>query len=118
VNNLIKTGMVIRYLLLVLMIHEPTGHGSGQSPETSQNRPPDSLPWITLSELTAREQLEPFSLRVIILTMNRPESLVRLLNSLSNTFFEEPTDTLHVEIHVDKAHGNFAMGKKNKMPRS
>jgi hypothetical protein len=47
----------------------------------------------------------PFSLRVIVLTMNRPQSLGRLLDSLSRTFFEDPADSLHVEIHVDKAHG-------------
>jgi len=57
------------------------------------------------SELAALEQERPFSLRLIVLTMNRPESLARLLASISATFFEHPTDTLHVEIHVDKAHG-------------
>jgi hypothetical protein len=93
--------MLVRYLLLTLTIH-----GSRQSSEKTKPNltisSSDHLPWIPLSEL----QAAPFSLRVIILTMNRPESLTRLLNSLTNTFFEEPTDTLHVEIHVDKAHGN------------
>jgi hypothetical protein len=37
--------------------------------------------------------------------MNRPQSLSRLLDSLSRTFFEYAADALHVEIHVDKAHG-------------
>jgi hypothetical protein len=55
-----------------------------------------------MSEL---EGTRPFVMRVIVLTMNRPQSLSRLLDSLSRTFFEYAADALHVEIHVDKAHG-------------
>ena len=52
------------------------------------------------------ETTEEFSMKVIVLTMNRPESLNRLLDSISNTFFEHHSDKLEVEIHVDKSHGN------------
>ena len=56
-------------------------------------------------DMSELEGTRPFSMRVIILTMNRPQSLSRLLDSLSRTFFEYAADALHVEIHVDKAHG-------------
>jgi hypothetical protein len=56
-------------------------------------------------DMSELEDTRPFSMRVIILTMNRPPSLSRLLDSLSRTFFEYAADALHVEIHVDKAHG-------------
>ena len=46
-----------------------------------------------------------FKLTVIVLTMNRPKSLVRLLNSIRNTDFEEEDDKFDVEIHVDKSFG-------------
>jgi hypothetical protein len=56
-------------------------------------------------DMSELEGTRPFVMRVIILTMNRPQSLSRLLDSLSRTFFEYAADALHVEIHVDKAHG-------------
>jgi hypothetical protein len=56
-------------------------------------------------DISEHEGTRPFVMRVIILTMNRPQSLSRLLDSLSRTFFEYAADALHVEIHVDKAHG-------------
>jgi hypothetical protein len=56
-------------------------------------------------DMSELEGTRPFVMRVIILTMNRPQSLSRLLDSLSRTFFEYTADALHVEIHVDKAHG-------------
>jgi hypothetical protein len=56
-------------------------------------------------DVSELEGTHPFIMRVIILTMNRPQSLSRLLDSLSRTFFEYAADALHVEIHVDKAHG-------------
>ena len=65
----------------------------------------DRLPWANLTQLAQLERTAPFSMRVIVLTMNRPESLARLLRSINNTFFEHAADTLEVEIHVDKAHG-------------
>ena len=46
-----------------------------------------------------------FKLTVIVLTMNRPKSLVRLLNSIINTDFEEEDEKFDVEIHVDKSFG-------------
>ena len=58
-----------------------------------------------LTQLALLEQTAHFSMRVIVLTMNRPDSLTRLLNSINNTFFEYPGDRIELEIHVDKAHG-------------
>jgi len=46
-----------------------------------------------------------FKLTVIVLTMNRPHSLARLLKSLKETDFENDTDYFDVEIHVDKSVG-------------
>ena len=46
-----------------------------------------------------------FKLTVIVLTMNRPKSLARLLKSLDATDFEFPEDYFDVEIHVDKSIG-------------
>ena len=65
----------------------------------------DKLPWSNLTQLSELELTEPFSMKVIVLTMNRPESLMRLLRSINNTYFEYETDKIDVEIHVDKAHG-------------
>lgn len=65
----------------------------------------DYIPWTNLTQLAQLEQSETFSMKVIILTMNRPESLMRLLSSLNKTYFEHPEDRIDVEIHVDKAHG-------------
>ena len=65
----------------------------------------DDIPWSSLEELSRLEQRRGFKLKVIILTMNRPESLRRLLDSLNRTFFEHPGDALDVEIHVDKSRG-------------
>jgi len=61
--------------------------------------------WSTLSELSELEQQASFSMKVLVLTMNRPESLKRLLSSIYNTYFEFPEDKIEVEIHVDKSHG-------------
>ena len=44
-------------------------------------------------------------MKVIVLTMNRPESLLRLLRSINRTVFEFLEDKIEVEIHVDKSHG-------------
>ena len=65
----------------------------------------DSLPWSNLTQLADLEQVEPFTMKVFVLTMNRPESLKRLLDSISNTFFEYEEDRIELEIHVDKSHG-------------
>ena len=65
----------------------------------------DDLPWSSLTELSELEQQADFHLKVIVLTMNRPESLNRLLSSLNRTYFEFDSDQLDVEIHVDKSHG-------------
>ena len=53
------------------------------------------------------EQTEPYTIKVIVLTMNRPQSLLRLLRSIKRTYFEYPGDRLEVEIHVDKSHGLY-----------
>lgn len=65
----------------------------------------DFLPWTNLTHLSQLELAETFSMKVIVLTMNRPESLMRLLRSINNTYFEHDTDSIEVEIHVDKSHG-------------
>ena len=65
----------------------------------------DFLPWSNLTHLSQLEQSQPFTMKVIVLTMNRPESLMRLLRSINNTYVEHDTDFIEVEIHVDKAHG-------------
>lgn len=46
-----------------------------------------------------------FKLTVIVLTMDRPHSLARLLKSLYNTDFESEEDFFDIEIHVDKTVG-------------
>ena len=97
-----------RLLPLFWLLHSLPYTSMGDQTSASQENgqlADDDLPSTLLSELAELERSQLFRLRVIVLTMNRPESLARLLNSLPNTFFEHPTDTLHVEIHVDKAHG-------------
>ena len=44
-------------------------------------------------------------LTVIVLTMDRPHSLARLLSSIANTDFENEEDYFDIEIHVDKSVG-------------
>ena len=46
-----------------------------------------------------------FKLTVIILTMDRPNSLRRLMESIYNTDFENDSDFFDVEIHIDKSLG-------------
>ena len=46
-----------------------------------------------------------FKLTVIVLTMDRPHSLARLLKSLYHTDFESEEDFFDIEIHVDKTVG-------------
>ncbi|XP_040574754.1 uncharacterized protein [Lepeophtheirus salmonis] len=68
------------------------------------------LSWIILSsyaEEDIQEGRSRYKLTVIILTMNRPHSLQRLLNSLDKTEFDEPEDYFDVEIHVDKSLGSL-----------
>lgn len=65
----------------------------------------DEVPWSNLSQLSQLETSSRFNLTVIILTMNRPESLRRLLDSIDKTFFEFSEDKLNLEIHVDKSQG-------------
>jgi len=65
----------------------------------------DDIPWASLSDLTELERRQEFRLKVIVLTMNRPESLNRLLTSISRTYFEFEDDKIEVEIHVDKSQG-------------
>ena len=60
---------------------------------------------INATSLSELEQTQPFSMRLIVLTMNRPDSLMRLLRSINRTFFEYDSDKINVEIHVDKSHG-------------
>ena len=46
-----------------------------------------------------------FKLTVVVLTMNRPKPLARLLKSIYDTDFESDDDKFDVEIHVDKSFG-------------
>ena len=82
-------------ILLLSVLTTVTSHPDSQ----------DSLPWANLTQLATQEQVEPFTMKVFVLTMNRPESLKRLLDSISNTFFEYEEDRIELEIHVDKSHG-------------
>ena len=52
-----------------------------------------------------RESEREFKLTVIVLTMDRPHSLARLLRSVANTDFENEEDYFDIEIHVDKSVG-------------
>ena len=54
----------------------------------------NDLPYKNLSELAEIEKSTKFNLKVIILTMDRPESLERLLVSINSTYFEYPQGTL------------------------
>ena len=83
----------------------------------------DSLPWSDLEELAELERNAEYTIKVIVLTMNRcaacqsiinileliamnrPESLERLLKSLSGTAWEFDTDSIQLEIHVDRDPG-------------
>ena len=51
------------------------------------------------------EGQKDFKLTVIILTMDRPHSLARLLRSIAATDFENDQDYFDIEIHVDKSVG-------------
>merc|ERR1712110_1124508 len=48
-----------------------------------------------------------FNLTVIILTMNRPNSLQRLLESLKATDFEFASNKFDIEFHIDKTVGGL-----------
>ena len=66
-----------------------------------------TFPKIILSqnvEITEKDA-KNFKLTVVVLTMNRPQSLARLLKSLRATDFEFDDDKFDVEIHVDKSLG-------------
>ena len=66
-----------------------------------------TLPKTILSqdvEITEKDA-KNFKLTVVVLTMNRPQSLARLLKSLRATDFEFDNDKFDVEIHVDKSLG-------------
>jgi hypothetical protein len=56
-------------------------------------------------EEVADEYKRSFKLTVIVLTMNRPLSLARLLKSIEATEMEDEQDFFDVEIHVDKSIG-------------
>lgn len=74
------------------ILGKESGEGGGQ----------DSLPWSDLEELAELEKNAEYTIKVIVLTMNRPESLERLLKSLSATAWEFDSDSIQLEIHVDK----------------
>ena len=65
--------------------------------------------WAVESSSSENEIEKPktFNLTVIILTMNRPESLRRALKSIYETDFENEDDFFDVEIHIDKTTGKL-----------
>ena len=91
--------------------------------ESGEGGDQDSLPWRDLEELAELERNAEYTIKVIVLTMNRcaacqsiinilkliamnrPESLERLLKSLSATAWEFDTDSIQLEIHVDRDPG-------------
>ena len=85
------------FILLSLLLALPTSWASSE----------DYLPWDNLTQLAQLEQTADYSIKVIVLTMNRPQSLLRLLRSINRTYFEYPGDRLEVEIHVDRSHGLY-----------
>ena len=60
-----------------------------------------------LIQLHSNEQPWHFNLTVVVLTMNRPQSLARLLRSIEDTDFGdlEGEEFFDLEIHVDKSIG-------------
>ena len=65
------------------------------------------MPWNNLTHLAEMEQTADYTIKVLVLTMNRPQSLLRLLRSINRTYFEYPGDRLELEIHVDRSHGLY-----------
>ena len=63
------------------------------------------MPQISSNEANPSKEVKDFKLTVVVLTMNRPKSLARLLKSIENTDFEFDDDKFDVEIHVDKSMG-------------
>jgi len=99
-------GILYYSIVLLLVIILPVSNsGKNNCDASSCTGSQDFLPWSNLTQLATMEQKTEFSMKVFVLTMNRPESLMRLLNSISNTFFEYEGDKLELEIHVDKSHG-------------
>ena len=60
---------------------------------------------VSLLKAEEENKKREFKLTVIILTMDRPQSLARLLKSIYNTDFENDQDYFDIEIHVDKTIG-------------
>ena len=60
-----------------------------------------------MCDISEEDSHPPFNLTVIVLTMNRPRSLERLLNSLKATDFEYDTDFFDVVFHIDKSTGGL-----------
>ena len=58
-------------------------------------------------EVMSESAENSFNLTVIVLTMNRPKSLQRLLESIKSTDFEFDDDKFDVEIHIDKTVGGL-----------
>jgi len=99
-------GSLLQIVLHCLLLLVPKSSQSDvQCDATGCTDSQNFLPWSNLTQLAAMEQVESFTMKVFVLTMNRPESLKRLLDSISNTFFEYEGDRIELEIHVDKSHG-------------
>ena len=64
-----------------------------------------SLYGLLKAEESDKEDSRDFKLTVIILTMDRPDSLRRLLASIYETDFENDEDYFDIEFHIDKSVG-------------
>ena len=60
-----------------------------------------------MCDISEEDSHPPFNMTVIVLTMNRPKSLERLLNSLKATDFENENDSFDVVFHIDKSTGGL-----------
>ena len=69
-----------------------------------------NLIFLAILALIKAEDDREFKLTVIVLTMDRPHSLARLLRSIANTDFEDDEDFFDIEIHVDKTVGLHYQG--------
>ena len=84
------------FILLSLLLALPTTWAS----------PEDYLPWDNLTQLAELEQTADYSIKVIVLTMNRPQSLLRLLRSINRQIFPGFGSNLSL------CHKEAAKGKK------
>ena len=90
-----KMKLLFVALLSLLICQKASSDDSGVSLSESEELP------------TMHHPRPSFNLTVIVLTMNRPQSLQRLLDSLLTTDFEFDDDFFDVEIHISKNTPHF-----------